>query len=466
MYRGMSPLPPDGVAGQHPPHPNLIQATAMHSLITRAREFAVQAHARINHRRKYSLEPYDVHLRDVAQIVASVTDDPEMLAAAWLHDVVEDTPVGFMDIEEAFGAPVAALVRELTDVSRPSDGNRATRRSIDRAHLASASSRGKTVKLADLIDNCRDVCGHDPEFARTYLTEMASLLEVLDDGDPSLYARALIELETHAETLHLPLRVITGRRDPKAPSHEPFLPINRMNELFLGAFTARSIVHPLPSVDDPLAADVAAIMDQHGLPVVGVRRLGMVSGFVSRENPASPQPFAPGQVVGMDAPFSEVILVLSQHNQCFVSLLGAVMGIITRDDLQHPYARMWLFGIVTMLEMEAVTTIERLWPDNAWTSLISANRLAKAELLFAERLRRGQHSSLSSCLQFSDKMQILLEDETVFHAFNFPSKKAARKTCRNLESLRNNLAHAQDIVAFDFAQVATIARRIESLRSD
>ena len=49
VYRGMSPLPPDGVAGQHPPHPNLIQATAMHSLITRAREFAVQAHARINH---------------------------------------------------------------------------------------------------------------------------------------------------------------------------------------------------------------------------------------------------------------------------------------------------------------------------------------------------------------------------------------------------------------------------------
>ncbi|RXM22001.1 bifunctional (p)ppGpp synthetase/guanosine-3',5'-bis(diphosphate) 3'-pyrophosphohydrolase, partial [Citrobacter sp. AAK_AS5] len=90
----------------------------------------------------------------VATIVASVTDDPEMIAAAWLHDIVEDTPASFLDLEKEFGPRVAELVGELTDVSRPSDGNRATRKSIDRAHLAGASARGKTVKLADLLDNC------------------------------------------------------------------------------------------------------------------------------------------------------------------------------------------------------------------------------------------------------------------------------------------------------------------------
>lgn len=47
-------------------------------IVKQAVLFATQAHARINHRRKYSLHPYDVHLRDVAQILASVTDDPEM----------------------------------------------------------------------------------------------------------------------------------------------------------------------------------------------------------------------------------------------------------------------------------------------------------------------------------------------------------------------------------------------------
>ena len=158
----------------------------MHELVDRSRRYATEAHSRINHRRKYSFEPYDVHLKDVAGIVATVTDDPETLAAAWLHDVVEDTPASFLDIEREFGPALAALVEELTDVSRPADGNRATRKAMDRAHLAGASSRAKTVKLADLIDNCRDICRQDPEFARVFLTEMASLLEVLGDGDQRL----------------------------------------------------------------------------------------------------------------------------------------------------------------------------------------------------------------------------------------------------------------------------------------
>src|SRR5262249_6200576 len=81
-------------------------------------------HRRIDHRRKYSKQPYDVHLKAVAELVAAVTDDPEMIAAAWLHDVVEDTPVTLDDVEKEFGAAVARLVDGLTDVSRPGDGHR------------------------------------------------------------------------------------------------------------------------------------------------------------------------------------------------------------------------------------------------------------------------------------------------------------------------------------------------------
>ena len=124
----------------------------MSELVERARVYATQAHQRIHHQRKYSKQPYQVHLDAVARLVASVTDDPEMLAAAWLHDTVEDTPATLDDIEAEFGTPVAELVEELTDVSRPGDGNRVVRKQIDRRHTAQASGRAKTVKLADLID--------------------------------------------------------------------------------------------------------------------------------------------------------------------------------------------------------------------------------------------------------------------------------------------------------------------------
>lgn len=145
----------------------------MSDLVNRAIRFAKETHQRIDHRRKYSNQPYSVHLEQVAKIVISVTDDEEMIAAAWLHDVVEDTPATLDNIEHRFGASVAQLVRDLTDISKPNDGNRAVRKAIDREHLMRASGRAQTIKLADLIDNCKDIARHDARFARVYLNEAA-----------------------------------------------------------------------------------------------------------------------------------------------------------------------------------------------------------------------------------------------------------------------------------------------------
>jgi (p)ppGpp synthase/HD superfamily hydrolase len=99
------------------------------TLVERARAFAIDAHRRIDQLRKYSQQPYSDHLASVASIVASVSEDQEMIAAAWLHDVVEDTPATLYDVETAFGKVVALLVENLPDVSKPSDGNRAARKS-------------------------------------------------------------------------------------------------------------------------------------------------------------------------------------------------------------------------------------------------------------------------------------------------------------------------------------------------
>ena len=64
----------------------------MSDLVNHAIRFATEAHQRIDHRRKYSGQPYAVHLDQVAKIVETVTNDEEMIDAAWLHDIVEDTP--------------------------------------------------------------------------------------------------------------------------------------------------------------------------------------------------------------------------------------------------------------------------------------------------------------------------------------------------------------------------------------
>lgn len=158
--------------------------------IGKALFFAITAHR--GQRRKYTLEPYVNHPIRVAQIVSTVDDAPEhAIAAALLHDVLEDTAVTETMMREKFGDAITDLVLEVTDVSTHADGNRAARRAIDRAKLALASHWGATIKLADLIDNSKDILAHDPKFAKVYLMEKAQLLEVMTQGDPGLRQKAL-----------------------------------------------------------------------------------------------------------------------------------------------------------------------------------------------------------------------------------------------------------------------------------
>ena len=160
----------------------------MSPLVDRALAFATIAHE--GQVRKYSGEPYIVHPIEVMKIVMTVDHDDAMLSAALLHDVVEDTDVTIEEIDKAFGPDIASLVSDLTDVSRPEDGNRKARKALDRAHSATASARAQTIKLADLISNSTDITKNDPSFAKVYLAEKRLLLEVLVLGDESLHKTA------------------------------------------------------------------------------------------------------------------------------------------------------------------------------------------------------------------------------------------------------------------------------------
>ena len=159
-------------------------------MVERARVFATAAHAAVGQVRKYTFEPYIVHPAEVAMIVAEAGGSEAMVAAAWLHDTVEDTGVTNEVIRAEFGAEVAELVGWLTDVSRPEHGNRAHRKALDRAHSAMAPAEAQTVKLADLIANTRSIMEHDVAFARTYLEEKRLMLEVMTKGDSILMAEA------------------------------------------------------------------------------------------------------------------------------------------------------------------------------------------------------------------------------------------------------------------------------------
>jgi (p)ppGpp synthase/HD superfamily hydrolase len=164
-----------------------------------AQGFAMCAHR--NQRRKHEDAPYVVHCERVARVVAEYTDDANVIAAAMMHDVLEDTDVTAEEMRRVFGDAVTDLVLEVTDVSRPSDGKRTVRKEKDKDHLARSSASGATVKLADLIDNCVSIAAHDKGFAPVYLREADALLKVLKHGDQRLWERARDSLATAGEQL-------------------------------------------------------------------------------------------------------------------------------------------------------------------------------------------------------------------------------------------------------------------------
>ena len=124
------------------------------SLLDRAIQFAVQAHSGTQRRGKGF--PYIVHPMEAMAIAATMSDDQEVLAAAALHDVVEDTDVTLDELRSRFGERVASLVD--TESDRRDEGlDWRSRKEESLKRLREASRDAKIVALGDKLSNARAI---------------------------------------------------------------------------------------------------------------------------------------------------------------------------------------------------------------------------------------------------------------------------------------------------------------------
>lgn len=158
-----------------------------------AMELAEEIHA--EQHRDYSNAPYFVHLADVASTLMghfrvikrgySVEEVDAMICAAWLHDSVEDQDYPLDLIEFEFGALVAGIVRDVTNIEGGPDKDE---RIIER--LRNASNLAQNVKCADIISNCRDIAQVAPKRARSYLRKKMEQVLAMKKADLDLSAKA------------------------------------------------------------------------------------------------------------------------------------------------------------------------------------------------------------------------------------------------------------------------------------
>ena len=166
--------------------------------------FADQAHG--EQLRKYSPERYIVHPVRVMETCRKYTDDIAVLAAAILHDVLEDTAVKKEEIRNFLkdiltqnqADKTIRIVEELTDVfvkSKYPHLNRRQRKSKELERLKKISPEAQTIKYADILDNSIEIAEQDPEFAPVYLKESRNILKQLKNGDAELRSEVMHVLD-------------------------------------------------------------------------------------------------------------------------------------------------------------------------------------------------------------------------------------------------------------------------------
>lgn len=176
----------------------------MEEILAKITDFGDKAHG--EQLRKYAPDRYMVHPVRVMEKLKNYTDDITILAAALLHDVLEDTLVTRSEMQDFLETLLTAqqaeqivkLVVELSDVYVKKDFpnlNRRTRKSKELERLEKTSAESQTIKYSDILDNSLEISDQDPHFAQVYLSEVNLILKKLDKGNPELRKEAMKAVE-------------------------------------------------------------------------------------------------------------------------------------------------------------------------------------------------------------------------------------------------------------------------------
>ena len=244
-----------------------------------------------------------------------------------------------------------------------------------------------------------------------------------------------------------------------------------LRRIFEQSITVRSIAEPLASFEQGFPADRAReFMTRRGYDVVGVSRNGAIQRCVLREDlelgtvGEHARDLREDDLLEDSDPLLHAAEALRSRGWIFVRFLGHPSGIVTHGDLQKAPMRMWLFGLISLLEMQMLRRIRNSRDDDDWwRPLLSEERVASAMRVFQQRLERNEEICLSDCLHIIDKATIFRKTDELFAVTGFSSKQAWKSLMVRIEDLRNNLAHANDLGTGSWPDIAPLVIQIEQL---
>ena len=108
--------------------------------------------------------------------------------------------------------------------------------------------------------------------------------------------------------------------------------------------------------------------------------------------------------------------------------------------------------------------VRKFYLGESWRDKLSQGRIEKAEQMMKAREDRNEKLDIIDCLQFCDKRTLILAKKEILNIFGFSSEDEGKDTLKLIESLRDKLAHSQDIVTGSiWKDISTIVERMEQL---
>ena len=211
-------------------------------------------------------------------------------------------------------------------------------------------------------------------------------------------------------------------------------------------------------------------MDSCDFDAMGIKNKGKIVGFIHRSELKTglikkyEKSFVDSDLIDETLPLISIFSALLKSPRKFVTRNKEVVGIVTRGDLQKAPVRMWLFGIISLLEMHLLRIIRGYFDGYKWCSHLKDGRIKKAEKCHNDRQRRNEELDLVDCLQLCDRIDLVLKIPVIKESIEEQFGKSAKRHLKSMEGLRDKLFHAQDIVTGStWPKLIDLIRNIERL---
>jgi hypothetical protein len=224
-----------------------------------------------------------------------------------------------------------------------------------------------------------------------------------------------------------------------------------LRDLIEAGITAHAILEPLQSCwTEAPAQEMARLLETRDFDLAGVQaeKDAPVIGFVERQSLKDGvvsdymEPLSAEHLISDATPLLGTLSVLKARQHAFVLVGPEVKGIVTRADLNKPPLRIYLFGLVSLLEMHLAFWVRAEYPGDSWQGHLADGRLKAANKIQESRCSQNPECELRECLQLCDKRDLVLKRTQLCESLGLAPN--AETQLKNAEKLRNLLAHGQE----------------------